>query len=216
MAKLPKPRHTFKSLSKDPIERIAFEIGFITIYWAWLEDAIDKLIDELVPLDSGQTSEAITGNVDLRQKVQMLKALAFINKIKAMDWYESVIENLNLIDNNLRVRRNTFTHSAWYTPKGRLTRQKKGVKIFKPQSFQPAQLQTIERVPFKIAEARKLKKEITRALRNVVFQTAYAMRSVEYALQQISYAQFLREVAPSAYQIRKSAKPRRPRRSSAG
>jgi hypothetical protein len=214
MTKRQKLLHTFRPIAPTAIDRIAIEIGFITIYWAWLEDAIDELIDELVPLDGGHIAQAITGNVDLRQKVQMVKALAFINKIKADDWYDSVIETLNTIDNNLRLRRNTLTHSAWYTPKGRLTRHKKGVKISKPQSFQPPQLQTIEKVPFKISDARALKKEILQALRRVVFQSAYAMGAVEYASQRISYAQFLRAVAPSAYQIRKQAKPTPRRRPS--
>lgn len=214
MSRKPLIVHSFKRQSIRPIERIALEIGYITIYWAWLEDAVDSLIDELVPLDSGQVAEAITGNVDIRHKVQMVKALAFLRKGPAVDWYESVVETLNTIDNDLRARRNTYTHSAWYTAKGRLTRHKKSVKLSKSQSFQPIQLQTIEKVPVKISEARKLKKEIIRALRNIAFQTAFAMNSAECALSGISYAQFLRVVAPPAYQIRIQAKPKRqPRRS---
>jgi hypothetical protein len=69
-----------KSTPSVPLHRVAVEIGYISIYWAWLEHAVDELITLLAPLDRGHCAEAITGNTDIRQKVQMVRALAFIRK----------------------------------------------------------------------------------------------------------------------------------------
>jgi hypothetical protein len=64
----------------------------------------------------------------------MVKALAFIRKGETEGWYEAVIANLNVIDNDVRSRRNAFVHSPWFTPKGKLVRHKKSTKIAKAQA----------------------------------------------------------------------------------
>jgi hypothetical protein len=163
------------------------ELGYISIYWAWLEDAIDALITELAPLEEGHAANAVMGNTDIRQKVQMLKALAFIRKGETDGWYEAVIANVNVIDNDLRGRRNAFVHAPWFVPKGKLVRHRKSTKITKAQAFQPPVLTTLEITPVKIAEARKLKEDMLKALQSVVHQLAFAADFGWYTSRKISF-----------------------------
>ncbi|MCA1433124.1 hypothetical protein I6F33_09075 [Bradyrhizobium sp. BRP20] len=183
-------------MSRDPhgkpLQRVALELGYISIYWAWLEDAIDSLITQLAPLEEGHAANAIMGSTDIRQKVQMLKALAFIRRGKSDGWYEAVIANLNVIDNDLRGRRNAFVHAPWFVPKGKLVRHKKSTKIAKAQAFQPPVLTTLEITPVKIAEARKLKQDMLKALQNVAHQLAFAMEINWYTERGISFEECVR------------------------
>jgi hypothetical protein len=55
----------------------------------------------------------------------MLKALAFIRKGETEGWHQAVIANLNVIDNDIRGRRNAFVHAPWFVPKGKLVRHRK-------------------------------------------------------------------------------------------
>ena len=67
-----------KDPHRKPLQRVALQLGYVSIYWAWIEDVIDALITELAPLEKGHAANAITGSTDVRQKVQMLKALALL------------------------------------------------------------------------------------------------------------------------------------------
>jgi hypothetical protein len=97
-------------MAKSPhgraVEKMAAEIGYVCIHWAWLEDIIDFLIALLAPIDNHEVGNAITGNVDIRQKAQMLRALFFLRKGRNNDWYKFAIETINTVDNDLRARRN--------------------------------------------------------------------------------------------------------------
>jgi hypothetical protein len=200
-----------------PLQRLAIELGYISIYWAWLEHAIDDLITELAPLEKGHAANAITGSTDIRQKVQMVKALAFIRKGESEGWYEAVIANLNLIDNDIRGRRNAFVHAPWFTPKGKLVRHKKSTKIAKAQAFQPPVLTTLEITPVKIAEARKLKADMLKALRSVVHQLAFAMDFGWYISRGISFeesARLQRSLLLARAKDKRAAAPRRQREAS--
>jgi hypothetical protein len=194
-----------------PLQRVALELGYISIYWAWLEDAIDALITELAPLEEGHVANAITGSTDIRQKVQMVKALAFIRKGESEGWYQALIANLNVIDNDIRGRRNAFVHSPWFVPKGKLVRHKKSTKITKAQAFRPPVLTTLEITPVKIAEARKLKADMLKALRSLVEQIAFAMDFGWYTSRRISFEQARRLTRPLVPPKRKPAAPRRQR-----
>ncbi|MCA1529734.1 hypothetical protein [Bradyrhizobium yuanmingense] len=183
-------------MAKDPhgkpLQRLALELGYISIYWGWLEDAIDSLITQLAPLEEGHAANAITGSTDLRSKIQMARALAFIRKGESQGWYEAVISNLNVIDNDIRGRRNVYVHSPWFVPKGRLVRHKKSAKISKAQAFQPLTLTTLEVTPVRIAEARKLKADMLKALQNVVYQLSFAIEIGWYTSRNISFEESAR------------------------
>jgi hypothetical protein len=198
-----------KSTPSAPLHRVAIEIGYISIYWAWLEDAVDELVTTLGPLERGQPAEAIMGNTDIRQKVQMVKALAFLRQGDHADWYTSVIETLNTIDNDLRGRRNQFVHAGWYTPKGKLTRQKKSVKLSKSQAFQSLTLSTNSRVEIKIDDVRSFRKGVLHAVKKVIYQAAFASRFDEVQSREISFQQFLHLAAPSVRRTRTPQKRQR-------
>jgi hypothetical protein len=203
------PRRGSKSAPSAPLHRIAIEIGYICIYWAWLEGVIDELITILAPLEPGQPADAITGNTDTRQKVQMVRALAFLRKGIHTEWYGSVVETFNAIDSDLRTRRNQLVHSGWYTPEGKLTRQKKSVKISKPQSFRPPVLSTNSKVIIKIEDVRSLRKDILQAFKKVTYQAAFAKCFDEAQSHGISFREFLRLAAPLMRRTRAQQRQRR-------
>src|SRR6267154_2652578 len=151
-----------KSPHGRSIEKLATEIGYVCIHWARLEDMFDFLIAQLAKIDAegwendAKAWHAITGNLDIRQKAQILRALFFMRKGKHEDWYKHAIKTINTIDNDLRSRRNHLVHSSLHTEKGKLFHQKKIIKITKTQSFQKEELRTLEAKPAKIDEARKL------------------------------------------------------------
>jgi hypothetical protein len=200
-----------KDPHRKPLQRVALQLGYVSIYWAWIEDVIDALITELAPLEKGHAANAITGSTDVRQKVQMLKALAFIRKGESEGWYEAVIANLNVIDGDIRSRRNAFVHSPWFVPKGKLVRHKKSTKIAKSQAFQPPVLTTLEITPVKIAEARKLKDDMLKALRSAVHQLAFAMDFGWHTSRKTSFEESRRLQSSRERPKGKPASPRRQR-----
>ncbi len=56
-------------------DKIALELGHITIEWGHLERMLDDLIVELARLDEAQVAQIVTGNADIRNKIQMAKSL---------------------------------------------------------------------------------------------------------------------------------------------
>lgn len=198
-----------KAAPGAPLHRVAIELGYITIYWAWLEDIVDELITVLAPLERDHPADAILGNSDIRQKAQMIRALALIRKGDHTDWYDGVVETINAIDNDLRVRRNQHVHAAWYSPKGQLTRQKKSVRVTKSQSYQPLVLSTKTSEPIKIGSVQKLRKDLLHAVKIVTYQTAFALRFDEVTSRGISYEQFLRQ---AVFAVRRTRAPQRRQR----
>jgi hypothetical protein len=193
-------------MAKSPhgraVVKMAAEIGYICIHWGWLEDTIDFLIALLAPLEGEEVWNAITGNVDIRQKAQMLRALFFFKK-PSDDWYDYAIETINTIDNDLRVRRNHLIHSSLHSTKGRLMRQKKGVKLTKPQSFQAPELRTIDIRPAKIKEARKLLRDILKHVSKCAWIYGFALHPDVLASRGISFRQFVRGAESSERRKRK-------------
>jgi hypothetical protein len=128
--------------------------------------------------------------------------------------YEAVIANLNVIDNDIRGRRNAFVHSPWFVPKGKLMRHRKSTKIAKAQAFQPPVLTTLEITPVKIAEARKLKADMLKALRSVVLQLTFAMDFDWYLDRGISFeegARLQESILAARVKEKREAAPRRKR-----
>ena len=141
------------------LERVTRAIGYVCVFWAWLEDCIGEMILDLVPLSPKQlTKKEITEirnvillDTDIRTKIKILRAVAFIRKWDNA-WFTQVDRVLNKIDNDIRVRRNRIVHSMWFAPKGRLERHRKFAALKKPQSFARHELSTSERVPVKMRE----------------------------------------------------------------
>jgi hypothetical protein len=101
-------------LHYEQIDDHAHAIGYVCITWAVLEVEVDKLLTMLAPLEFGEVSESILGNSNIRDKIKMLKALAFARKPEgADDWYEDIEKIINLIDGDLRSTRNRYAHDLW-------------------------------------------------------------------------------------------------------
>jgi hypothetical protein len=173
-----------------PMQKLATELGYICIYWGWIEDTIDTLITYLGELEYEQIAQAITGNADVRQKIQMLRALAFLRQDDSGEWYKETLNLINTIDNDLRPKRNRYVHAAWYTPQGLTTLQKKIVKIAKPQAFMPEELITLDRTPVKLGELRAFRDRLVTATKELVLILAYQQRIHHYASRRISFLQF--------------------------
>jgi hypothetical protein len=173
-------------------DKVALELGHITEGWSRLERILDHFIAELAHIDEQPVAHIITGNSDLRAKVQMAKGLAFLRQ-PSLDWFESVIGILNWIDNDLRVRRNVAIHEPWFKPKGRLTQISRKTKLKRPQSFQFS-LETEREIPVKMRDLHSLKSDINGAFFDVLVSLAYVLRDDEETdstSPQISFAQYL-------------------------
>jgi len=140
--------------SNDLLDKAAHELGNITIEWARIEGAIDELIVLLGPLEEGPAGHVFTGNIDIRNKIQMLKGLAFLRQ-HDRDWFGDVLFLLEYIDNDLRPKRNGLIHAEWFIPSGKLLRRTRKTKILRPQAHQLV-LETEQNVSVKLRELRAL------------------------------------------------------------
>lgn len=201
-----------KSFHSGPIhspalDRAAYELGYINIYWGWLEDALSALISQLAGVTEDiRVAQAITGNADIRDKVRMCSALAFIEK-PSREWFEHADKTLKTIDRDIRERRNSFIHAGWYTPRGRLTRLRLKVQFKKPQAFKLPELTTEERRPIKIKEARKLRADILKEVRLLTFLNSYYQHSKTLVGHGVTFREFLREASIIRPLKNKSATP---------
>ena len=160
--------------SDTSYDKIALQLGHITIEWGHLERMLDDLIVELGRLDETHVAQIITGNSDIRSKIQMAKGLSFIRKSNE-DWFIATIGLLDIIDNDLRPRRNEVTHGRWQMPKGQIHRVTYKTKLLKPQSFQQI-LETEQRVPIKVSQLKTLRKRIRSAWIALLMSTLAVVR----------------------------------------
>jgi hypothetical protein len=144
------------------LDRLTQAIGYVCVFWAWLEHTIDEAIYSIVAFDSMKMREkeideiknAFAASGDIRSKIKTLRAVAFIRKWDDK-WFGKIDKLLNTIDNDLRVKRNMYVHHHWTAPRGRLEAFSKQAKFRRPQAF-ALELITSERRPIKMREARKL------------------------------------------------------------
>jgi hypothetical protein len=196
-----------KKSHNPQMRKLATELGYVCIYWGWIEDAIDELITYTAEIEYEQIAQAIMGNADIRQKIQMAKALAFLRQDANGEWYRETIKLLNTIDNDLRQKRNRYVHAAWYTPKGITTLQKKVVKISKPQAFMPEELKTLDRSPVKIGELQAFRDRLVATVRELVLMLAYQQKIHHYASRRISFLQFRDQAKAAPHPKRTHSKP---------
>ena len=187
-------------------EKAATALGHITIAWGRLEAALEELLQELARLDERHVAESITGNLDIRSKIQALKGLAFVRGVD-MGWRTAAISLLDHVDNTLRVKRNDVIHAKWFTPKGTLVRITKKTKLLRPQAFQLT-LETEQYTSTKVSYLRELHEHILSADYDFMFIIWYIVRekptgtllerppklSFQRYLRQVGYGSFLKHV----------------------
>lgn len=150
-----------KTLHHPAIDEHARAIGYLCIYWAALEHGVDSMLRTLTPLESGQISDSITANADIRDKLRMLKAIGLIRKL-SLSWFMRLEETINIIENKLRVARNRYIHDLWMglDPVKRRTRR---TSIKMPQSRQPPELSTYEDTTISASDIWSLVDDISEA-----------------------------------------------------
>jgi hypothetical protein len=177
-------------------EALSKIIGKVCIYFGRLEESLSEFIELLTPLEPGDISRSITSEMDIRSKIQTIRALAYIRK-PSEEWFSNMMLLMDYIDNDLRPRRNRYIHDGWYLSKGSLLRRTNKIKILKPQSFQ-LQLQTRTEVIAKIPELKKLETE----LKDLVFVMFafwydYAYPEAPRVLPLSIFRRFLRRAKPN-------------------
>jgi len=143
------------------LERITKGLGYICIFWAWLERGVDEMLEALIPLEEGDKSRAVVANINLRDKIRIIRALAFLQKFDD-DWHKKLNALLDEIDNDLRVDRNRFIHDSWAKSGRMFERITRQTKFLKPQAF-ALELSTEQRTPVKMEEIWNLAIGILRA-----------------------------------------------------
>jgi hypothetical protein len=178
-------------------DELAKAIGYASIEWGRLEQSLSQFIELLAPLEKGNVALSITAPIDIRDKIQIIKALAYLRK-PYDEWYDKMAIMLDYIDNNLRPRRNRVIHDGWFRPQGRLIRRMHQIKFERPQAFQLV-LRTETDIPVKLSEVRALAIELSDLFFIIfAFWYDYAYQNERNALPARSWKQFLRRAKPGA------------------
>jgi hypothetical protein len=152
------------------LESVTRAIGYICVFWGWLEGAVDALLITLLPLEKitvtpeevKRIADAIVASLDMRDKIRILRAVAFVRKIDAK-WFKRLMAVLDLVDNDLRMKRNRYVHDVWSAPRGRLRYTTRQTKFKKPQAF-VLELVTEEHTHVKMKDVWGLGDKIVRAM----------------------------------------------------
>lgn len=189
-----------KKSRPNRLDQAAPIIGHICMEWGRLEHSLTEFIDLLTPLEAGDVSRSITVGMDVRAKVQTIRALSYLRK-PSDKWFENMTLYLDYIDNDLRPRRNRIIHDTWYVPSGRLSRTTRQIKFQRPQAFQLV-LKTETIVPVKLAELRKMKKELEDlvVVSFAFWYDYYALKNDYFprALPNGEFRRFVRRAKPNA------------------
>jgi hypothetical protein len=203
------------SKKDEKIERLANALGHICISWGRLENNLSQFIELLGPLEEGFPSEAITAGMDIRTKIQIIKALAHIRQ-PSKRWFKRITQILDYIDNDIRVRRNRCIHDAFFTPPGKLIRRMQQIKFERPQSFQ-FQLVTTRDIPIRITDIEMLAIELDDLVVPLilVFSGVYKKKGTS-ALPAKFSRRFLRRLRLSSHPRSGRSKQKHPPKSSSG
>lgn len=90
----------------------AVAIGYVCIYWGLIEINLDKMVTYLTQFKDMKTAIIFAANMDIRDKIDLLKALGFANK-PDQEWYDEFARTLNIVNGDLRPRRNRYVHDIW-------------------------------------------------------------------------------------------------------
>jgi len=112
----------------------AVAIGHVCFAWAELESDLNQMFTMLTLLNQqGDAAEVVSLNIDMRQKIEIVKALAFVKK-SSDEWFNELLAVLNEIDNGLRPERNRNIHDYWlvhHPSRGETTRHSARARLRK-------------------------------------------------------------------------------------
>lgn len=172
-------------------DSIATAIGQVSMAWIELEVALNHLMHELCGGNNTPLA-LVSGLLDIRDKTQIVKILAYHRYHKSMlhsismDLFERLERLLNRIDNDLRPARNMIIHYKW-VQKGFLNVT---LKIMRPQSRQRG-LQHNSIIPMTILDVWNVANKITLAEIGITDISNKIMPAWPEALDGISTGQLL-------------------------
>lgn len=105
-------RELGREILSSPLGEHLSAIGALCMSWSLMEAMLGELVRVLLNLELGQESESVSGNIDCRDQVQIALAVGFLKKIDDK-WFEELKIVLDLIDNDLRNKRNRYVHDLW-------------------------------------------------------------------------------------------------------
>jgi hypothetical protein len=119
-------------------ESLCFSLGMLVIHWGILETTVSVFLATLLKLDKDASNDAVLGNIDFRGKLEIIRAYGFA--VRPNDkWYDTIEATINLIDNDLRPRRNAMIHHDWRSgPAGMRLLVNPKPKVKRPQAFKRA------------------------------------------------------------------------------
>jgi hypothetical protein len=150
----PEEDEDYKALYRK-LDAHALAIGHVCFAWADLEVFTDSLLQVLIGVDGQQeTAQAVTTNMDLRAKTEIIKAVAYVKK-PSDPWFKDVIGIIDDIDLRLRPERNRDIHDYWmynhpeegvttrYTSRARLKTSPRGhhtLTTFQEKPIKPTEI----------------------------------------------------------------------------
>ena len=121
-------------------DEVAKAMGYVLIWWAYLEANLDGLLVYLLDLkaptfNAEVTFDTITHNIDFRAKIQIIVGLGCLKSINN-DWFNILKWSLDKIDNDLRVRRNRTVHDRLIITSDKILQIQTKTGFRKPKSYQ--------------------------------------------------------------------------------
>jgi hypothetical protein len=104
--------------------------------------------------------------VDFRGKIQIAKGLAVLRS-PANVWLILLLKLLNIIDNDLRPKRNDYVHAQWAFPKSQLVKITRKTKVLKPQAFEII-LETEQKISVRFADMKKFRRDLQRVYTGLI------------------------------------------------
>jgi hypothetical protein len=87
-------------------------IGAASIAWTTIDSALAHFLAELIPLPDMASRHIIVAATDTRAKIEMARSFARL-RLRDDTKFHALDGLLNLIDNDLRPRRNRIIHDNW-------------------------------------------------------------------------------------------------------
>jgi hypothetical protein len=143
-------------------------IGYVCILWAAMEGRLDQLLAALIPIpiQSGNVNHIVAANIDFREKLAMIKALAMERKGDS-PWSRDIVDLMNKIGGTLRLKRNRLIHDSWHYSAEAIVRRTRRTGIKKAPSSGKRELVIFTDAPMPAKE---------------IWQFAGAVRSAELAM----------------------------------
>jgi hypothetical protein len=102
----------------DAFRQTAEALGFLTMFWGHLEGKINSIVIKL--LKTRNLHYQIVGHIGFREKLQIIKSVAFTSTdyvsptpTENIEWFDKLEDIINFIDNELRPNRNRMIHDMW-------------------------------------------------------------------------------------------------------